>query len=272
MEAYLASLRYTTASGLVFIPSLPNLFLILVFLICTMLMIFCGVLLGKVNICMYVGIFMAYLSLQNLLPIFTGAAMWIPLLVLPGAFSAIIAYLILTFILWLIDSSGDELSDEAMRVFGVIYASAGGILIGLFLYIFLTHSFIIIILVSGSLIALGIINENRLVKNRHRFKTYNDLYDLRVEGYTMKVKKKEKKHPAYQTAQDVQITGSGESKTRKRDQERKKAKEAERKKAAKAQAAAEPAENNKKKDKPIRPKRVKRGRLRWGKEDKRAGS
>ena len=109
MEAFLAGLHLTTASGFDFVPSLPHLFLMLVFLVCSGLIIFCGVLLGRACPCLYFGIFCAYLSMRNLLPIFTGAAMWIPILVLPGCFSAIGMYLFISFIMWLVDAEKGEI-------------------------------------------------------------------------------------------------------------------------------------------------------------------
>lgn len=187
MEAFLAGLHLTTASGFDFVPSLPHLFLMLVFLVCSGLIIFCGVLLGRACPCLYFGIFCAYLSMRNLLPIFTGAAMWIPILVLPGCFSAIGMYLFITFIMWLVDAEKGEMTDTAKKILAYVTCVFGTIGVGLFLYIFITHNFFIIILVCASLMVLGILNQKKIIVNGHRFKTYNDLYDINLEDYKMQV-------------------------------------------------------------------------------------
>ena len=187
MEEFLAGLHFTTASGFQFVPSLPHLFLILIFLICSGLIIFCGVILGRACPCLYFGVFCAFLSMQNLLPIFTGPAMWIPLLVLPGCFSAIGMYLFISFIMWLVDAEKGDMSDSGKKILSYVTAVFGTIAVGLFLYIFVTHSFFIIFLACASLLVLGIMNQKKIIINGHRFKTYNDLYDINLEDYKMHV-------------------------------------------------------------------------------------
>ena len=189
MDAYLASLSFTTVSGFTFVPSLPNLFMIFIFLFCTGLMMFVGVLLKWANPCLYFGIFCAELSLRNLLPIFTGQAMWIPLLMIPGCLGGCLLYLFIKFILWLMDFETSDMSDTAKLILAGTTVGAGAILIGLFLYILVTHSLLIIILVCGMVGVLGMLNQRKIIANAHRFKTYNDLYDIQIDEYAMKLQK-----------------------------------------------------------------------------------
>ena len=113
--------------------------------------------------------------------------MWIPILVLPACFSAVAMYMLITFIMWLVDAEKGNMSDSGKTILAYVTTVFGTLAIALFLYIFVTHSFFIIILVSASLIVLGILNQKKIIINGHRFKTYNDLYDIKLEDYQMHV-------------------------------------------------------------------------------------
>ncbi|MBQ7488861.1 MAG: hypothetical protein IJT77_15330 [Clostridia bacterium] len=189
MDAYLSSLHFTTVSGIDFVPSLPHLFMIFVFLFCTGLMFFVGVLLKWANPCMYFGIFCAFLSMRNILPIFSGEAMWIPLLMVPGCLGGCLLYLLITFIMWLMDIDKGDMSDTAKLILATMTVVSAAILLGVFLYVFVTHSLLIIILACASLGVLGMLNQRKIIANAHRFKTYNDLYDIQIDEYAMKLQK-----------------------------------------------------------------------------------
>ena len=186
MEKFLASLHITMPSGFTLVPSLPHIFLIFTFILCSVMIIFLGVLLKRAIPCIYFGLFCAFLSMQNVLPIFAGEAMWIPVLMIPGCISGMLLYALMSFVLWLIDVETGEMTDGGKRILAGLSVGTGSILLAMFLYVIFTHNFFIIFLICATLAVLGFLNQNKIIANGHRFKAYPELYDLKIDEYAMK--------------------------------------------------------------------------------------